>query len=145
MKADKKISSGEMTRAGLLPALKRGLSKSGRLSEDIMSGVARQAGVPINEVYGTATFYSHLPLAVGKNVIRVCKCVPCSLKDVPAVISCVTREIGVGPGKTTPDGKFTFELVNCIGACDHAPAMMINDKLYGNLTPDRIAEILRSY
>jgi NADH:ubiquinone oxidoreductase subunit E len=138
-------SSGETGRAGLLPALKQELVKGGRLSEVVMSGVADKAGVPLQEAYGVATFYSRLPLAAGKNIIRVCKCVPCGLKDAPVVIAGISREIGVGPGQTTPDGKFTFELVNCIGACDHAPAMMVNDTLYGDLTPEKITGILRSY
>jgi NADH:ubiquinone oxidoreductase subunit E len=67
------------------------------------------------------------------------------MKDVPAVVEGISREIAIGPGQTTPDGKFTLELVSCIGACDQAPAMMINDKLYGDLTAEKIAGILKSY
>ena len=53
--------------------------------------------------------------------------------------------LGISPGGTTPDGRFSFELTNCIGACDKAPAMLINDEVHGHLTPEKIAEILRSY
>jgi NADH:ubiquinone oxidoreductase subunit E len=55
------------------------------------------------------------------------------------------RQLGIGPGETTADGRFTFELTNCIGACDQAPAMLVDDELYGELTPGKIKEILKSY
>jgi len=61
------------------------------------------------------------------------------------IIESVEKGIGIKPGETTSDGRFSFELTNCIGACDQAPAMLINDKLYGNLTPGRIVEILQSH
>ena len=111
-----------------------------------MAGVAGQVDLPLNSVYGVASFYAYLPVAVaGKNVIKVCNCLPCEMKQASAVVDGIRREIGIGPGQTTPDGKFTLELVGCIGACDQAPAMLINDTLYGNLTAEGIAGILKSY
>jgi len=142
----KQTSSISNGRAELLPLLKREFSKNGCLSKEVMSGVAEQTGLPLNEVYGVATFYAYLPVSkTGKNVIKVCGSVPCDLKDAQAVIGSIQKELGIAPGQTTADGKFSFELVSCIGACDQAPAMMINDQLYGNLTPEGIAEILKSY
>ena len=61
------------------------------------------------------------------------------------IMESVERKIGIGPGETTPDGMFTFEWTNCIGACDQAPAMLIDDTVYGNLTPHKISEILDFY
>jgi NADH:ubiquinone oxidoreductase subunit E len=57
----------------------------------------------------------------------------------------IERELGIAPGQTTPDGRFSLELVNCIGACDEAPAMLVNNDLYGKLTAKKISQILRSY
>ncbi len=143
--SNKEISPGS-DRAGLLPALKDTFSKSGSLDREAMSGLADQCRLPLNEVFGVATFYAFLPVSpAGKNIIRVCRCLPCHLKDAQAVIGSIKKELGIVPGETTRDGKFSFELVSCIGACDQAPAMMINDKLYGNLTPPGIAEILKSF
>ena len=143
--SNKEISPGS-DRAGLLPALKDTVSKSGSLDREAMSGLAGQCRLPLNEVFGVATFYAFLPVSpAGKNIIRVCRCLPCHLKDAQAVIGSIKKELGIVPGETTRDGKFSFELVSCIGACDQAPAMMINDKLYGNLTPPGIAEILKSF
>jgi NADH-quinone oxidoreductase subunit E len=142
----KEVSSISDSRAKLLPLLKQELNKNGFLSKEAMYGVAEQTGLPLNEVYGVSTFYSYLPLSkTGKNVIRICKCLPCELKGARAVIDSMQKELGIAPGEVTTDGKFSFDLVSCIGACDQAPAIMINDQLYGNLTPDRVAKILRSY
>ena len=146
MSDKKKTTPGCESGAGLLPGLKSEVEQKDYLSRDSMAAVAGQAGLPLNSVYGVASFYAYLPVSpVGKNVIKVCNCLPCEMKDVPAVVQGISREIGIGPGQTTPDGKFTLELVSCIGACDQAPAMMINDKLYGDLTGEKIAGILKSY
>jgi NADH:ubiquinone oxidoreductase subunit E len=143
--SNKEALSGN-SRAGLLPALKDGVRKDGSLNRESMSGLAGQCHLPLNEVYGVTTFYTFLPVSpVGKNIIRVCRCLPCHLKDAQAVIGGIKKELGISPGETSGDGKFSFEVVSCIGACDLAPAMMINDKVYGNLTPSGIAEILKSY
>ena len=133
-------------RSELLPGLKSEVRSNGHITRNTMAGLAESAGVQLNEAYGVATFYSYLPLSpAAKNVVRVCKCLPCAIKDVPSIMAALQKELGVGPGKVTSDGKFLFEMVNCIGACDQAPAMMVNDTLYGNLTPARVAEILKSY
>lgn len=143
--SDKEALS-ENSRAALLPALKDRVGKDGSLNRESLSGLAGQYQLPLNEVFGVATFYAFLPVSpCGKNIIRLCRCLPCHLKDAQAVIGSIKKELGIGPGETSGDGKFSIELVSCIGACDQAPAMMINDKVYGNLTPPGITEILKSY
>ena len=133
-------------RSQLLPGLKAEQGKNGHLSQQVMTGVAGRLGLPLNEVYGVATFYAFLPVApAGKYIIRVCRCLPCDLKDGRAIVNSLQQQLGIAPGQVTADGKFSLELVSCIGACDQAPAMLINDKLYGNLKPQGIAEILKSY
>jgi len=146
MSDKKEASAGGRPGAGLLPGLKEQVEQKAYLSRETMQAVADQAGLPLNSVYGVASFYAYLPVAaVGKNIIRVCGCLPCDLKDAQGVIGSIRKELGIEPGQTTPDGKFTLEIVGCIGACDQAPAMLINDKLYGSLTADSIAGILKSY
>jgi NADH:ubiquinone oxidoreductase subunit E len=140
------MSSISYMRGELLPLLKQKLGENGFLSKEVMCRVAGETGLPLNEVYGVSTFYSYLPVSeTGKNVIKICKCLPCDLKGAPAIIDSIQKELEIAPGEVTADGKFSFELVSCIGACDQAPAIVINDQLYGNLTPDRVARILRSY
>ena len=116
------------------------------VSEGFIAELSQSLNIPMSEIYGVATFYSFLATKqLGKNVIRVCKSLPCFLKDSQMIIESVEKETGIKPGETTPDGKFSLQLTNCIGLCDQAPAMMINDDVYGNLTPDKIAQILEAY
>ncbi len=144
--AGKGTPSSTTNRAELLALLKQELGKNGNLSKTVMTSLAGKTGLPLNEIYGVSTFYAYLPVAAaGKNVIRVCGCLPCDMKDARGVIGSIKKELGIELGQTTADGKFSVEQVGCIGACDQAPAMMINDRLYGNLTSARIAEILKSY
>jgi NADH:ubiquinone oxidoreductase subunit E len=144
--AGKGTQASTASRAELLPSLKQELGKNGNLSKTVMTSLADKMGLPLNEIYSVSTFYSYLPVAAaGKNIIRVCECLPCDMKDAQSVIGCIKKELGIEPGQTTADAKFSLEQVGCIGACDQAPAMMINDRLYGNLTPERIAEILKSF
>jgi NADH:ubiquinone oxidoreductase subunit E len=145
MSDKKEATAGGQPGAGLLPRLKEEVEQKAYLSREALQAIAGQTGLPLNSVYGVASFYSYLPVsAVGKNVIKVCGCLPCDLKDANGVIGSIKKELGIEPGQTTPDGKFTLEIVGCIGACDQAPAMLINDTLYGNLTTESIAGILKS-
>jgi len=142
----REVPSIPNSRTQLLPLLKHEFKKDGFISKEAMSAVAERTGLPLNEVYGVTTFYSYLPVSKkSKNVIRVCRCLPCALKGALGIIESIQKELDIAPGEATADGKFSFELINCIGACDQAPAIMINDQLFGNLTPDRITEILKSY
>jgi len=129
----------------LLILLKEAQNKYGYLSQERRVKLAKCLDISISEVYGVATFYSFLSTKPqGRNVIRICKSLPCFLKNGLTIVESVGKEIGIKPSETTPDGRFSFELTNCIGACDKAPAMMINNDVYVDLTPDRISEILKA-
>lgn len=130
----------------LLALLKRAQNKFGYVPEEFIAEVAQSLDISISEVYGVATFYSFLSTKpLGRNVIRICKSLPCFLKNCQMIIKAVEEELGIKPGETTLDGKFSFELTNCIGACDKAPAMLINNDMHGNLTPGKISQILKAY
>ncbi len=130
----------------LLILLQEAQNKSGYLSQELMVELAKSLNVSLSEVYGVATFYSFLSAKPqARNVIRICKSVPCYLKNSQMIIETVGNKIGIKPGETTPDDKFSFQLTNCIGACDKAPAMMINHEVYGDLNPNKIAKTLKSY
>jgi NADH-quinone oxidoreductase E subunit len=130
----------------LLARLKEAQSKFGYVSEEVMAELAESLDTPINDVYGVASFYSFLSIKpLGRNIIRICKSLPCFLKGSDIIVESVKKELGIKLGETTPDGRFSFELTNCIGACDKAPAMMINHDVYGDLTPGEISQILEEY
>jgi NADH-quinone oxidoreductase subunit E len=126
--------------------LERAQSRSGYLSQELIAELAESLGLSISEVYGVASFYSFLSVKPqGRNVIRICKSIPCYLKDAQTIIEGVRKAIGIRPGETTADGRFSFQLTNCIGACDRAPAMMVNNDVHVDLTPKKISQILKAY
>ena len=130
----------------LLPLLKNAQDKSRYVSPKFMAKTANSLDLSISEVYGVSTFYSFLSTKpLGKNVIRICKSVPCYLQGSQMIMQSIENEIGIKPGEATRDKKFSLELTNCIGACDQAPAMLVNQNLHGNLTPKKISRILKHY
>ena len=146
MEKDQKGLKKGTGRESLLGMIKGEQAKSACVSEEAMLRMAGSLEISVGDVYGVTTFYSFFSTEpVGRHVIRICKSVPCLLQNAEMIIERIEKALGIGPGQTTSDGRFSFELTNCIGACDQAPAMLIDDELYGYLTPERISEILRSY
>lgn len=130
----------------ILPLLQEAQRKTGYITEADMIKIANTLGISRSDVYGVATFYTFLSVKPqGRNVIRICKSLPCHLRNGETIMEALEKELGVKPGETTADGKFTFTITNCIGECDQAPAMLVNDDVHGNLTPAKIAQILRTY
>ena len=130
----------------LIGRLKEAQAKFGHVPDEVMAELARSLDIPINDVYGVASFYSFPSTQpLGRNIIRICQSLPCYLKYGQTIMESVAQEIGIIPGETTADGKFSFQLTNCIGLCDRAPAMMINYDPHVDLTPKKIAQILGTY
>jgi len=130
----------------LLNMIKEAQSKNRYVSEEAIAQMAETLGLPMAHVYGVTTFYSFLSTKPpGRHVIRICKSVPCCLKDGEMMAEAIEDILGIAPGETSADGRFTLELTNCIGACDQAPAMLVDDTLYGDLTPEKIENILQSF
>ena len=113
------------------------------LSQDALRAVAEYVNVPLSEVVSTATFYSMYSLMPrGRHIIRICESPPCQLVGAESLIGLLAQHLKIGVGETTDDGSFTLETTSCLGVCGVAPAMMIDDELYGNLTRERIIEII---
>ncbi|MEN3202413.1 MAG: NADH-quinone oxidoreductase subunit NuoE [Atribacterota bacterium] len=130
----------------LLCILEEVQEKWGYLPRDVLGYIAQRLEIPSSTVYGVATFYAFLETKpVGKYVIRVCRSAPCHVRGAMNVLETLKKELGIREGETTRDGKFTLEVTSCLGVCGVAPAMMINDVTYGNLTEDRIREVLAFY
>ncbi len=105
--------------------------------------IAQTLGLSIAEVDGVMSFY-HLfsPSPRGKYVLRICDSLSCRIGNSLEVYGYISKELGIKRGETTKDGLFTLEIVNCLGSCDTAPNMMINDKLYTNLTLDEVDTLI---
>ena len=130
----------------ILLALKEAQTRFGYISQEFMIDLAASLNIPVNDVYGVASFYSYLTtMTPARNIIRICKSLPCHMKEGQTIIEAVEKEIGIKSGNTTQDGRFSFELTNCIGLCDRAPAMLINHDAHVDLTPEKIAGILANY
>ena len=118
-------------------------NKHNYITEEKLKLIAQEAGLSYSEVYGVATFYSLFSLKPrGEYIIRVCDSGPCHLMGSESIFEVLEEELKIKVGETTPDGKFTLEETSCLGACDEAPAMMIDGKVYGNLTLQEVREIL---
>ena len=134
----------ESKRNELLPTLKQIHKEKNGLSAADLEALSAGLDLPQNEVFGVATFYSFLSLKPqGKYVIRICNSLPCQMQDAQMITDCIRKELSLSPGEVSQDGLFSLETTDCIGACDQAPAMMINDEVYGNLTPEKISRIIR--
>jgi len=133
-------------RESLIPILQDLVVHNRYLSKQDMIDVARELEISAADVYGTATFYSFLDTEVrGKYVIRICKTISCAMKGKNEILSTIEDNLKVHLGETTPDRKFSLLETNCIGWCHKAPAMLINDIPYTELTPEKVTEILREY
>lgn len=130
----------------LLPILQGIVNKEQHISEDAMVEVARELNISAAQVYGTATFYSFLNTKpMGKYVIRVCKTITCMMHGKNQIIKELESLLKINLGETTHDGKFTLLETNCLGQCHKAPAMLINDQPYTELTPEKVRDIVMMY
>ena len=133
-------------RESLLPILKGIIEEERYLSEERMLEVAKALDISGAEVYGTASFYSFIDLKPrGKHIIRVCKTIVCDMKGKNEVIKTIKDCLGINVGETTTDGMFTLLQTNCIGQCDHAPAMLIDGEVYNELNAEKVRNILKEY
>jgi len=113
------------------------------ISADAVDAVAEYLHVPANHIYGVLTFYTmYSTTPRGKNIIRLCESPPCYIKGSDNILRKLKTILGVGTGETTKDGAFTLELCACLGVCGNAPVMMINDDVYGDLTEEKVEEIV---
>lgn len=130
----------------LIPLLHDLQAELGYLSPEVMETVAERLGTTVSHVHGVATFYSlFYTKPHGKNIVRLCDSPPCHIEGSKAIREAVSDFLGISEGETTEDGNFTFEIVSCMGLCGVAPAMMVNDDVYGNLKPEMIPDILSKY
>ena len=140
------IAEYKGTPGALIPVLEKAQNIYGYVPIEVQKIVAEGLGVTLAEVYGVVTFYAQFALnPKGKYRISVCLGTACYVKGSQAVYDKISEVLGIGEGGCTPDGKFSLESCRCVGACGLAPVMMINDEVYGRLTPGEVAGILAKY
>ncbi|MGB9839552.1 NADH-quinone oxidoreductase subunit NuoE [Thermovenabulum sp.] len=145
-KIDEMLEKYKGQKGALLQALQEAQGIMGYLPLDVQKKVAESLNVTLSEVYSTITFYSFFNLKPrGKYQIRVCLGTACYVKGANKVLERFEQELGIKVGDTTDDIKFSLDACRCVGACGLAPTVIINEDVYGRLTPDKVPEILKKY
>lgn len=119
---------------------------SNAVPRDVAIIVSRVTGIPEAKLYGYISFYAMLsPVPRGQYVVRMCESAPCHVCGAVPVMEAICRTLGIQPGETTKDGRFTLEYCQCLGVCEQSPAILVNDKIYKDLTPGRAATLMEDY
>ncbi|NQU51748.1 MAG: NAD(P)H-dependent oxidoreductase subunit E [Bacteroidetes bacterium] len=144
---NKKIELNGNKREVLLPILQSIVEKEHYLKAESMLEVAKVLKISAAEVYGTASFYSFLETnkELGKYVIRVCKTIVCDMHGKREIMEALGQCLNIKLGETTNDKKFSLLTTNCLGFCHKGPAMLINDDVFTELTPDKVRNIIADY
>ncbi len=146
----KEITAGlknhENRREACFEAMRIVQKKRGWISDDLLNGIAGLLGMTADELDSIATFYPFVfRRAVGRHVIYICDSVSCWITGYEDLLSYLKTRLNVGLGGTTEDGRFTLLPVACLGACDHAPVLMVDEDLHRDLTKEKIDKILERY
>ena len=137
------ISRYPKRQAATLPVLHAVQERHGYVPHQAIEEVAQLLDVSASEVLDTATFYEEYFFEPkGRYVIWVCQSISCEIMGEPTLTERIGEHLGVEPGDTTPDGKFTLMKVECLGACGGAPCALVNERLHENLTAENFAQIL---
>jgi NADH:ubiquinone oxidoreductase subunit E len=140
---DKLIDRHGSGRDALIPILQEVQKRHHVISDFAMQTMADRLGIHPVEVYSVVTFYAFLnEKCHGRFVIRLCRTVSCDMAGKDAVARQLENDLDIEFGETTPDGRFTLEWANCIGMCDQGPAMLVNDQIFTQITPEKVHTIL---
>ena len=140
------ISELKDTAGALMPILQHAQEIFGYLPIEVQTMISDETGIPLEKIYGVATFYSQFSLQPkGQYRISVCLGTACYVKGSGDIFKKLEELLGITNGECTPDCKFSLDSCRCVGACGLAPVMMINDEVYGRLTVDDVPTILAKY
>jgi len=136
----------EDPRAASIEALKIVQKQRGWVPDGAADAIGELLGIPASDVEGVATFYSQIfRVPVGRHIIRVCDSMTCYIGGHESILGAIEQQLGIAPGQTTADNRFTLIPVCCLGNCDKAPALMIDDDTYGDVNAAGVAALLEAY
>ena len=128
----------------LIPILQKAQDIYGYLPPPVLNHISDKTGVPLSQVYGVVTFYAQFYLTRrGKYIIRQCDGTACHVRGAGKIVEVIEKELGLKAGETSPDYKYTFEVVYCLGSCGLSPVAVINDRVVGRLVPEKMVQLLR--
>ena len=130
-------------RSALLPVLQAIQKEHSYISDFAQQEVARMLDIHPVEVYSVISFYAFLHSKPrGRNIVRLCRTISCDMMDKNSVVNAIVRELGINFGETTKDKRITLEYTNCVGMCDQGPAMIVNERVFTKLDPEKAVNIL---
>ena len=139
------IYNYEQNPSSLIPLLQKTQENFGYLPKEALEEISRYLGVPLSRVYGVATFYAQFRFEpLGKYVIKICHGTACHVNGAVNISQAITEELGIEEGQTTEDGLVTLERVACLGCCSLAPVIMINNKVFGKLMPEKVRKLMKN-
>ena len=132
-------------KGALIPVLQKVQGQLGYLPEQAVSEIARFLGMSKSEIFGVATFYAQFRFTrAGEHVAKICLGTSCYVRGGARIMETVQRKLGIKPGETTPDYKFSLERVACFGCCALSPVMVVDNAVYSKMTPTKAKEVLSS-
>ncbi len=145
-KLDEIIAKHRGKPGGLIPVLEEAQVALEYLPVSVQKKVAKELSLPFSRVYGVVTFYSFFTMKPrGRHTVRVCLGTACYVRGGKALADALRREFGVEEGGTTPDRRFTFESVRCLGACGLGPVVVIDEDVHGRMKPSKLKDVLSQY
>ena len=130
-------------KGAVIPILQRAQDAYGYLPKPVLAEISRRTGIPLSRLMGVATFYAQFRLERrGKHLIRVCDGTACHVRGASNCIETMEKVLDVPAGGTSPDYEYTMEIVYCLGSCGLAPVAVVDDKVYGRLTPNSLVQHL---
>jgi NADH-quinone oxidoreductase subunit E len=142
-KFDRLIARYPLKRSAIVPLLLMAQDEIGYVSDEAIEEIARRVGVQPIEVIENVSYYSMLHRQpIGRYNLQVCTNISCMLRGGDEIFQHCSKKLGIGHNETTPDGLFSLEEVECLGACCGAPAMQVNYEYYDNLTPEKVDELI---
>lgn len=140
------LETYEQRRDSLIPLLQGVQGKFGYISEDSVEEIAKYLDISHSYIFGVATFYTQFRFTrPGEHLVRVCLGTACHVKGGSQIMDEISRYLGIGPGGTTSDYKFSLERVACFGSCALSPVVVVDDKVYGRMTPKKVKKILKEF
>lgn len=127
----------------VIPVLQKAQDIYGWLPKEVLQAIARRMSVPLSQVYGVVTFYSQFYLQRrGRHIVRQCDGTACHVRGAARIVETIQDYLGIQAGDTTPDFKYTYEVVYCLGSCGLAPVAMIDNQVVGHLVPETMLDII---
>ncbi|MBW2064892.1 MAG: NADH-quinone oxidoreductase subunit NuoE [Deltaproteobacteria bacterium] len=138
------LENYEPIRDNLIPILQEVQGKCGYISEDSVEQIARYLDISQSCIYGVATFFTQFRFTrPGDHILKVCQGTACHVRGGQRIMGQVVKILGIRPGETTPDYKFSLERVACFGSCALSPVVVADDRVYGRMTPQKIRHLLK--